>query len=152
MNLPDAKDIKHHFAGIFLITKSGQVVGQQRDNKPTIDNPGKVSAFGGTVEDGEDPLTGVLRELTDEETNLKVNRDDVQRLVDDIAWRKLTNEWEVRHSYYTTIDDSLLDNLEIYEGDGWAYIQSPDDPNIIDTWKPIVKKLFQDLILPNSSV
>jgi 8-oxo-dGTP pyrophosphatase MutT (NUDIX family) len=150
MNPPDAKDIKHHFAGIFLITKSGKVVGQKRDNKPNIDNPGKVSAFGGTVEDDEDPLTGVLRELTEEETNLKVSRDDVQHLVDDVAWRKLTNEWEVRHFYYTTIDDGSLKNLEVYEGEGWAYIQSPDDPNIIDTWKPVVKKLFRDLNLLSS--
>ncbi len=29
------------------------MIGQQRDNKVGIDNPGKVATFGGTVENGE---------------------------------------------------------------------------------------------------
>src|SRR5579871_4601842 len=105
MEQPDIKHIKHHFAGIFLITPNGQVVGQQRDGKPNIDNPGKVSAFGGTVEPNEDPLTAVLREITQEETNLKLDKQSVNHLVDDVAWRKLTSEWEVRHFFYASISN-----------------------------------------------
>lgn len=141
------EEIKHHFAGIFLITEDQRVIGQQRDDKPTIDNPGKVAAFGGTVEDGESPLTAVMRELTLEETNLRISEQDIHHLVDDVAWRKLTSEWEVRHFYYTNIDQSQLENLEVYEGQGWAYINDPEDPNVIDTWKPIIKQLFQTLDL-----
>lgn len=147
MNPPDAKDIKHHFAGIFLITSTGKVVGQQRDDKPTIDNPGKVSAFGGTVEENEDPLTAVIRELNLEETDLKIDKNEVHHLVDDVTWRKLTSEWEVRHFYYASISDDELSNLEVYEGQGWSYIKGSEDPNIIDSWKPIIKQLFQKLNL-----
>ena len=39
---------------------------QLRDNKPTIPVPGKWSLFGGAVEDGEDPLCGVKREIEEE--------------------------------------------------------------------------------------
>lgn len=151
MKAPEPEQIKHHFAGIFLVTKSGKVVGQQRDDKPTIDNPGKVSAFGGTVEDNEDPLTAVLRDLTQEETNLKVSEQDVHHLIDDVAWRKLTNEWEVRHFYYVYIDERILESLEVYEGQGWAYIHGPEDPNVIDTWIPIVSLLFEKLHLSPSA-
>lgn len=146
MQPPKKKDIKQHFAGVFLITSSGQVVGQQRDDKPEIDNPGKVGAFGGTIEANEDPLSAASRELT-EETNLKLAKEEISHLMDDVAWRKLTGEWEVRHFYYASIDDDSLNNLEVYEGQGWSYISGPDDPNIIDTWRPVLRKLFKTLNL-----
>ena len=146
MQPPQLEDIKHHFAGAFLITKSGKVVGQHRDDKPNIDNPGKVSSFGGTVEpDDPTPLDAVWREIVQEETNLKISKQDITHLVDDVAWRKLTGEWEVRHFFYVYIDDAILDNLEVYEGQGWSYISGPEDPNIVDSGRPIVKQLFNKL-------
>jgi len=145
MQQPKLEDIKHHFAGVFLITKSGKVVGQQRNDKPAIDNPGKVSAFGGTVEPSEDSLTAAWRELIQEETNLKLGKKDINHLVDDVAWRKLTGEWEVRHFYYAYIEDTELAGMEVYEGQGWAYISGPDDSKLADSWKRVVKRLFEDL-------
>src|ERR1700722_5765574 len=138
-------DIKQHFAGAFLVTKSGKVVGQHRDDKPDVDNPGKVSSFGGTVEPNETPIEAVWREVVEEETNLKIAKNDIVHLVDDIAWRKLTGEWEVRHFFYVYIEDSALNNLKIYEGQGWSYISGPDDPNIVDTGRLVVKQLFDEL-------
>lgn len=57
MNQPLISEVTHHYAGVFLATTSGKIVGQQRDDKPDIDNPNRIGSFGGTVEDGEDPLT-----------------------------------------------------------------------------------------------
>jgi 8-oxo-dGTP pyrophosphatase MutT (NUDIX family) len=145
MKKPSPEAIKHHFAGIFLVTETGKVVGQQRDDIPTIDNPGKVAAFGGTVEEEETPLVAVWRELIDEETNLKVSKEDIVHLADDVAWRKLTGEWEVRHFYYVPIKEEVLRTMEVYEGQGWAFIAGPDDPKLIDTWVPIVRLLFEKL-------
>ncbi|MAU34095.1 NUDIX hydrolase, partial [Candidatus Saccharibacteria bacterium] len=58
----------HHYAGILLVTESGKLIGQRRDDKPGIDNPGKVATFGGTVEEGESFRYAAWRELVEEET------------------------------------------------------------------------------------
>lgn len=139
---PKIKDIKHHYAGTFILTESGKIIGQKRDNKSNIDNPGKISTFGGTVEPGETPVVGAWRELTQEETNLKLVIDDLRPLLEDIKWRELTKEWEVLHFFTVKISNKQLEDLEIYEGAGWCYIDGCDDDGLIDSWRPIVKKAF----------
>lgn len=146
MNKPDTENIKHHYAGTFLVTDSGHVVGQRRDDKPTIDNPNKIGTFGGTVEGGEEPKVAAWRELT-EETNLKIELDQILYLLDDISWWELTAEWEVRHLYYAKITNSELADLIVYEGQGWAYITNPNEPDLIELWRPATKQLFQTLNL-----
>jgi 8-oxo-dGTP pyrophosphatase MutT (NUDIX family) len=142
---PKPEEINHHFACVFLITRSGRIVGQLRDDRPGIDNPGKVGAFGGTIEPDEDPLSAAYRELVQEETNLKITKSEIEHLVDDVAWRELTNEWEVRHFYYVNIDDSDLETMEVYEGQGWAYINGPKDTRLIKTWQSIIETLIERL-------
>lgn len=67
-NPPPIQDVEHRYAGVLLVTNSGKVIGQRRDNKPTIDHPNKVGTFGGTVEPGGTPVEGAWRELVQEET------------------------------------------------------------------------------------
>ena len=81
---------KHHYAGILIITQSGRLIGQQRDDKKGIDNPGKVATFGGTVEDGEDYRHAAWRELVEEETNLNIAEDALELFLEDKSWRPLT--------------------------------------------------------------
>ncbi|MDB5178992.1 MAG: hydrolase [Patescibacteria group bacterium] len=145
MNQPPIETIDHHYAGVFLITDSNKVVGQRRDNKPTIDNPNKIGTFGGTVEPGEDAQAAAWRELVQEETNLKLEPSAVIHLFDDVAWRKLTDEWEVRHFYYAKVSDEELEGMEVYEGQGWAEIKSAEDPDLIELWRPATKRLFDML-------
>ncbi|QWK80607.1 CmcI family methyltransferase [Ochrobactrum sp. BTU1] len=57
---------KRQFAGAFLLNDQGEVLLQLRDQDPSIDNPGKVSVFGGSVEVGETYREGLLRELKEE--------------------------------------------------------------------------------------
>lgn len=142
-NQPKIEDIKHRYAGTFLLTESGRIIGQKRDDKSDIDNPGKIGTFGGTVEDGETPVMGAWRELTQEETNLVLDINDFKPLFDDIKWRELTKEWEVLHFFTAKISDSQLANLEIYEGKEWAYIDSSDDTDLIESWRPIMKKAIE---------
>lgn len=139
MNEEDLAAIEHHYAGVLIVTEDGKLIGQQRDDKPGIDNPGKVSTFGGTVEAGEDPRYAAWRELVEEETNLKLSEDSFLLFLEDKAWRKLTSEWEARHFYYVKIDKKQLDSLEIYEGQGWAEITGPDDPKLVELWRPVIK-------------
>lgn len=141
--MPEAR---HHYAGIFLVTASGKIIGQQRDNKSTIDNPNRIGSFGGTVESGEDPHTAAWRELVQEETNLKLTLDDITLFFEDVAWRALTKEWERRHFYYARISDADLNALEVYEGQGWAFINSAQDELLIELWRKPVEVLVQEVI------
>jgi aminoglycoside phosphotransferase (APT) family kinase protein/8-oxo-dGTP pyrophosphatase MutT (NUDIX family) len=151
---PHLADTKHHYAGVLLVTNDGKIIGQLRDDKPGIDNPGKIGTFGGTVEPGEDYRYAAWRELVKEETNLKRNEDALTLFFEDTAWRELTNELEARHFYYVLIHTDELESLEIYEGQGWAEIQGADDPRLIDLWRPVIQKFvdfqagqrFQQLI------
>lgn len=132
----------HTYAGVFLVTRSGKLIGQRRDNKPTIDNPNKIGSFGGTVEPGEEPEYAAWRELVKEETNLILGLEDLHFFLQDTAWRKLTGEQETRYFYYAVIEDTDLENLEVYEGQGWAYIESDTDEDLIELWRAPVSAVF----------
>lgn len=125
------------------MTESGKIIGQKRDNKPDIDNPGKIGTFGGTIEAGETPVFGAWRELTQEETNLVLDINSFKSLFTDVKWRELTNEWEVVHFFTVKISDDQLNNLEIYEGEDWVYINGYDDPFLIESWRSIFKKAIE---------
>jgi len=140
---PPIEDIKHHYAGVFLVTDTGKVIGQHRDDKPTIDNPGSIGLFGGAVEEGEDPSEAAFRELG-EETNLKVRKEDIHHLMDRVAWRKFTGEWEVKHFYYAFIKEVDLKTLEVYEGQGWEYIND-SDPRLSKSLYGMTKILFDKI-------
>src|SRR5580700_11474393 len=103
MNQENFDDIKHHYAGVLLETEDGRIIGQQRDDKPDIDNPGRVGTFGGTVEASEDPQEAAWRELVKEETDLQIEKGALKLFLVDTAFRKLTNEQEVRHFYAARI-------------------------------------------------
>jgi 8-oxo-dGTP pyrophosphatase MutT (NUDIX family) len=139
---PKLEDIKHRFAGVFLITDTGRVIGQRRDDDPLIDNPGKIGSFGGTIKKGEEPQQAAWRELVLEETNLQVLQSELEPFHQDVSWRELTKEWQVRYFFVAMILESDLVELEVYEGEDWAYIEGPDDPELIDLWRPVVSKLF----------
>jgi ADP-ribose pyrophosphatase YjhB (NUDIX family) len=147
MQQPPAEEITHHFAGIFIITESGKVIGQLREDKEGIDHPGKVGLFGGSVEGDEDPYDAAWRELVNEETNLKLAKEDIHHFIDDVGWRELTREWEVRHFYYVRITDEEVKNLEVYEGQGWTYMAGSDDVRLVDVLRDPIKRFFNKMIL-----
>ena len=139
------RKITHRFAGTFIVTEAGRVIGQHRDDIKGIDHPGKVGLFGGSVEEGEDPHDGAWRELIEEETNLKRTKDEILYFFDDIGWREFTNEWETRYFYHVKITDDELKNLEVYEGQEWTYIEGGDDPRFIDVLRDPLKRFFDTL-------
>lgn len=133
------KEITHHYAGVLIVTDSGKLIGQQRDDKPGIDNPGKVATFGGAVEDGEDYRHAAWRELVAEETNLKIIEDELELFLEDESWRPLTAEWEMRHFYKVFIGDDELEKLKVYEGQGWAEINGANDPDLVESWRNVIE-------------
>lgn len=132
----------HHYAGVLLVTESGKLIAQQRDDKPGIDNPGRVATFGGAVDPGEDFRHAAWREIVEEETNLNLNEEDFEHFLEDRAWRPLTAEWAERHFFIVTIPDSALETLEIYEGKGWVALTDSTDERIVDSWRPVFDQFF----------
>lgn len=136
--------IPHHYAGILLVTNTGRLVGQRRDDKPDIDNPGKIATFGGTVEVGESYRYAAWRELVTEETNLKASESGLELFFEDTSWRPLTSEWEARHFYKLLITEEQLSTMEVYEGQGWAEIKGPDDSRLVDAWRVVIKEYLDN--------
>lgn len=138
-----SKEIKHHYAGVLLVTTSGRMIGQQRDDKIGIDNPGQVATFGGTVEAGESYKAAAWRELITEETNIDIPLDKLELFFEDVSWRQLTSEYEARHFYFVTIDEKDLETLEVYEGKGWAEITGSDDPRLVEAWRVVIQRYLE---------
>lgn len=132
----------HQYAGVVIFTDTGKVIGQRRDDIPGIDNSGKISTFGGTVESGEDPQTAAWRELVQEETNLEIDIEDIIPFFTDKSWRKLTGEWEARYFYFAKITDEILEKMKVFEGSGWEYIDDPNSQDIAPEWRPVFGKAF----------
>lgn len=57
-------------AGAILVSMSGSLLLQRRDNNPAIFSPNMISIFGGSAEDGEDNLLHVAMREIEEETGL----------------------------------------------------------------------------------
>lgn len=136
------KNITHRYAATFIVTNSSKVIGQHRDDKPGIDDPGKIGLFGGTIERGEKPQAAAWRELVGEETNLQLEISDLQPFWQSIDQRPLTKEWQSSYFFVVHISDHQLNNLEVYEGQGWAFIEGSEDPKLADVLRPAVRKLF----------
>lgn len=141
---PSMSDVGHHYAGVILVTESGRVVGQLRDDKPGIDNPGNIGPFGGSVEGDESFLEAAYRELVEEETNLALAPEDFTLFWESVEWRPFTGEWEGYHIYMVTISDRALETLEVYEGQGWAEILRADQARISEPSRPIFAKVLQE--------
>ena len=140
----NSQEITHHYVGILLVTESGKLIGQQRDDKPGIDNPGKVATFGGTVEEGESCRYAAWRELVEEETNLQVPESELELFFEDTSWRPLTSEWEARHFYKLLINERQLLKLEVHEGQGLAEIKGPNDPELVDAWRVVIEEYLSN--------
>lgn len=112
-----------------------------RDNKPEIDNPGKVASFGGAAEGSETALETATRELK-EETNLHKNLEDFKFYYEDETINKRTSKPAKRSFYKVQISEDELAKLEIYEGQGYFVIKNLNDEKIVDSWRESLKALF----------
>jgi 8-oxo-dGTP pyrophosphatase MutT (NUDIX family) len=145
MDKPKINGIKHSYAGVYIVTKSGKVAGQHRDNKPNIDWPDKIGPFGGAIENNEAPVQAAWRELVLEETNLHITVDELRPITSYVAWRTMTKEYETLNFFYIVVDDETLQSMEVYEGQGWSYISGSEASNLTETTREAVKALFEIL-------
>lgn len=65
------------YAGVLLENNDQKIILQQRDIDPSIINSGKITTFGGAIEEGETPRQAAVREL-EEECSIKINLEDLE--------------------------------------------------------------------------
>src|SRR3954462_534946 len=102
----------HAGAAVFLLTKDRRLILQLRDDKPGVNYPGRIGAFGGSAEHGETPADCALRELA-EETGLQAAADDLHRLG---AVSMIDPQGNRRASVFFLLRDVDPDALTITEG------------------------------------
>ena len=118
---------------VLVVSHEGMLLLQQRDDKPGINNPGMLSAFGGDCEPGdESPRQTALRELR-EETNITATADQLTYLAS--FYKSAVIDGTPRWVSYYTVTDVDAATLEVYEGQGFVSV----DPNAIDETLPFTE-------------
>jgi 8-oxo-dGTP pyrophosphatase MutT (NUDIX family) len=128
----------HRYAATLFIGPDGTMYGHQRDNKPGIDQPGKIGAFGGACEEGETPLQAAIRELH-EETDRQFIPEQLEPLRRFVVWRELTQEYEQANIYIVRNFD--VTGMKVFEGEGVATIPGPSD-HISSAVMPAIRQWF----------
>lgn len=116
-------------ANILVIDNRGNIILQQRDNKPNITSPGMVTGFGGSVEGNETLREAAARELA-EETNLEFIKEQLQ--YHKTIFQPTVNDGTSRWVTYFTLSNQDVSNLEVYEGQGYVTVTPDDNLNDIN--------------------
>lgn len=114
-NLPE-KEETNIGAHALLITDEGKIVLQQREDKPYIVNPGKITMFGGTLRARENLKAGLGRELLDE-LEIDIGQFPVKKLGVYYKTKELDGIDYVIHVYL--VFDVKLSSLKLHEGAGF---------------------------------
>lgn len=111
--LPDGR---RPVAGAVLVSPSGQVLLQHRDDIPEIESPGQWSLFGGGLDTSEDPAECMLREV-DEEIGYRPT-----------AYRPLIvfSGWRAEYHIYLAEVTPPIEQLTLTEGQGFAFFNFDD--------------------------
>ena len=113
--------------GVIMFNPSGQVLLQQRDNKPNLSFAGCWTLFGGRVEPGETPDEAMGRELL-EELDLEAGKDLLLThwRVYDEPWREVIVE---PHVYYAPFDRAV-ERMVLHEGQAMGYFTPAQIQNL----------------------
>jgi 8-oxo-dGTP pyrophosphatase MutT (NUDIX family) len=114
------------YAGIIPVGHDGRIALQMRDNVPHIENPGMITTFGGSAEDGEDSAAAAIREAG-EELGLALQWREMTEI---LTWDKREHEAITRCVFYAAVV-SDVDALTVYEGQG-AVVGYPAELLVMD--------------------
>lgn len=114
--------MKPQYAGALLLTTDNKIILQQRDNKPEIMNPGQITFFGGSVEEGETPDEAIVRELQ-EELGLTVSEPKLYKIFQ--KTKALHGEDREMHIY--VLRSVRPASLQVAEGKGFILISKNDN-------------------------
>jgi 8-oxo-dGTP pyrophosphatase MutT (NUDIX family) len=111
-------------AEVILVTQDNHIILQQRDDKPDIVNPGKITAFGGRLEEGEEPLDAAVRE-TEEEVSIKLEREDFELL--GVYYKTKEKHGQDAECWAYLARNINADDIDLKEGAGIVIISREDN-------------------------
>lgn len=125
-----------------IISTDGTVLLQKRDQKSGITNPGKISMFGGSVEEGETVEAALGREL-EEELGMKIEKRDITKLGTYYKSVELDGEeYEINVFVVRGIDAT---KLNLYEGEEIYHLDTHENPNNLNMTR-ITKLAIKDYL------
>lgn len=125
MNLAEGpKLIPAEASAAILVTADQRFLMQRRDDKPDIFFPGWLGLFGGALEDGEDPETGLRRELAEELAYAPATVTHFCTLGLDFGFAGYGTI--PRHFFAITLADADIPNLQLGEGRAMEFIRAQD--------------------------
>ena len=106
-----------------VVTKDKEIALQIRDNNPKID-PGKISTFGGAIEEGETEVQAAARELK-EELTITVTLNELKKF--GVYYRTVAQDGADGELHVFTVEHIEKNKLHLKEGAGIHYVASPND-------------------------
>ena len=100
-------------AGAVLVSTTGNLLLQRRDDNPAIFSPNMISIFGGSAEEGEDNLHDVAMREIEEETGLSLPKEAYLSLVN---FKNSYPDGRKIHASFYLLKDIRKDDLVITEG------------------------------------
>ncbi len=125
-------------AFVILENCNNQIILQKRDNKPDIVQPGMISFFGGSIENGETPLEGAIREIK-EELCLILDPKNVNFFGKYPKSNKSEN-------YYVFVSKNIISTgLDLKEGEAIYYLEKSADLEKLNS-SNTTKKIISDYL------
>lgn len=100
-------------AGAILVSTSGSLLLQRRDDNPEILSPNMISIFGGSAEEGEDDLLQCAMREVEEETGIALSKESYLPLV---SFKNTYPDGRVINASFYLLRDIDKDDLVITEG------------------------------------
>lgn len=130
-------------ANVLMLSPGGELILQQRDNKPGISNPGRITAFGGGCDEGEEPLHAAKREMQ-EELGLDLQDSDLTFWK---TYRKTMAEHGEDAEVYLFILNHRLrpQDLTVHEGQGYFLVSAGDNLDRVN-FSTAARQFVQDFL------
>ncbi|MHB8903656.1 MAG: NUDIX domain-containing protein [Patescibacteria group bacterium] len=126
------------WAGALMIEKSGEVILQKRDNNPNIINSGKITLFGGGVEESETVESCLKREI----------KEEVDINIINFEYFGLYKKRQATHGdecdcYVYLVRNIDIKKVKVNEGQGYVLV-SADDNYLTEEYSLITQSVLRD--------
>jgi len=139
-------EILHHYAGALVLTTTGEIIVQHRDDIPSIHWPDSLSVFGGGVEGDEAYEEALIREMKEE---LDIELADYQyEFYKTYEQRVGIHEGSSKDidCHIFLIYDVSPDDITVLEGQGYKILNRDTDISQIKA-SPVMREIFMDYFL-----
>jgi 8-oxo-dGTP pyrophosphatase MutT (NUDIX family) len=110
------------YSSVILLTTTGEIALQLRDDNPSIADPNCLSLFAGRLEGSETPEQGARRELQEETTLTPATLTFFMTYQTDIA-----RFGRVARSHVFIVRDIDVSQIDVREGQGYRLIKTRKD-------------------------